>query len=161
MDENNIFCNESGEIQDGANVIYDYSFWSRVSFALRRGIAVAIDYLVISLCVSLILGLFSFITGIFLTPTSNNMFANILILTYMVYYIFMLGKYGQTLGKKVLHIKLIRDNGEKASYIRLFFRFWLSIISGFVIMIGYLISIINPRRKTFHDFVVGTVVIPE
>ena len=74
-------------------------------------------------------------------------------------YIFMWYKWGQTPGKKMLHIQVVDDNSlEKASLSQLtirFFTYFLSAIS----VIGFFVPLFRKDKKALHDILARTVVI--
>jgi uncharacterized RDD family membrane protein YckC len=80
-----------------------------------------------------------------------------------VYFVY---KNGQTLGKKALSIKVVRSNGERASFPRIFFMRYLSVtLLGAIPLVGYIISLVDAllifrqSQKCLHDDIADTVVI--
>jgi uncharacterized RDD family membrane protein YckC len=79
------------------------------------------------------------------------------------YYTYFHGRTGQTPGDAVMSIRVIdlRDGtGEPIGYGRAFIRCLVSIVSGFVLVIGYLWMIWDREKQTWHDKAAGSVVVP-
>jgi uncharacterized RDD family membrane protein YckC len=77
-----------------------------------------------------------------------------------------LQRYGQTVGKRVLHIRIVRSNGERASLGRIFgLRYLPMILLGAIPKLGVLITladyllIFRESRKCLHDQIADTIVV--
>ena len=77
----------------------------------------------------------------------------------------LLHKYGQTIGKRVLNIKIVRKDGSRASLGRIF---WLRIVlNGIIGWIPYLriyglvdvLFIFSESRRCIHDYIADTIVV--
>ena len=78
------------------------------------------------------------------------------------YPILFLGKYQQTLGMKALHIRLLRGDGSKTSFKRIFARELLfRLLLGFTLGLAHLWIIIDEKKQGLHDKALGTVVVRE
>lgn len=75
------------------------------------------------------------------------------------YYTFFVGHFGQTPGKMIMHIKVVTYNGTTPSYATAFVRYLISILSGAVILLGYIWAFFNPKKQTWHDMVAKTYVV--
>ncbi|MFH1715121.1 MAG: RDD family protein [Elusimicrobiota bacterium] len=122
---------------------------------LRRGFAVVLDGVVMAFAGAVIITIIGFVFG----ALSVNIFNNIGIIIYIFYYIFMIGKYGQTFGKKWLNVKVVNDDGSSVGYAKAALRLICSALSGFILFMGYIVYFFNPRRKTLHDYILKTVVL--
>lgn len=83
-----------------------------------------------------------------------------LVLAY--YLIFWVNYDGATPGKKLLGIKIIKDNGEKLTYPAAFIRwigYMISAATMFFFGIGYLWIIWDKKKQALHDKIAGTVVV--
>lgn len=83
-----------------------------------------------------------------------------LLLAYFL--IFWVNYDGATPGKKLLGIKILKDNGEKLTYPAAFIRYIGYMISGatmFFFGIGYLWTIWDKKKQALHDKIAGTVVV--
>jgi uncharacterized RDD family membrane protein YckC len=73
------------------------------------------------------------------------------------YYTYFHGRTGQTPGDAALGIRVVDiDTGNVIGYGRAFGRALVSIVSGLVIVLGYLWMIWDPRKQTWHDKAVGS-----
>ena len=85
-----------------------------------------------------------------------------LTLTLAYFLIFWVNYDGATPGKKLLGIKIAKDNGEKLTYPIAFIRWIGSMISAatmFFFGIGYLWIIWDKKKQALHDKIAGTVVV--
>ena len=113
-------------------------FWRRFGAAL-------IDALVVGI-VELILRLILGGTGIALSIVFS-----------FGYYTYFHGRTGQTPGDAALGIRVVDiDTGNVIGYGRAFGRCLVSIVSGLVIVVGYLWMLWDPRKQTWHDKAVSS-----
>jgi uncharacterized RDD family membrane protein YckC len=125
-------------------------FWQRLGAILLDGILIA----VVQLIVVGILGAISedlAIVGYF-----------IMIVAGIAYYVYFEGgPTGQTIGKKALGIRVYDlKQGGPIGYGRAFIRYLGRIVSGAVLLLGYLWSIWDSEKQTWHDKFAGSVVVP-
>ena len=80
--------------------------------------------------------------------------------------IYWVHKYGQTIGKKWLGIKVVRKDGSRAGFARIFWlRNFVNFIIAFIPLIGALFSLIDPlfifggERRCVHDLIADTIVV--
>ncbi len=72
----------------------------------------------------------------------------------------MVGKYGATLGKMALKIKIVTADGGRVSYARAFGRYFAKMLSSFTCMIGFIIAAFdNPQKRALHDHICNTRVV--
>ena len=77
----------------------------------------------------------------------------------IAYYTYFHGSTGQTPGKMLCKLKVVRVNGEPLGYGKAFLR-WLSyMVSGFVFCLGFLWAGWDKNKQAWHDKIVGTYVI--
>ena len=122
----------------------------RAGFWRRFG-ATIVDVIVIGIPVGLLFAVVD--TGV----------AYLLYLVISVAYYVLLegGATGQTLGKKLLGIRVIDINaGGSIGYGRAALRFVVEIISGAVIYLGYLWMLWDREKQTWHDKAASSVVVP-
>jgi uncharacterized RDD family membrane protein YckC len=68
------------------------------------------------------------------------------------YFVYFHGRTGQTPGDAALGIRVVDiDNGEVIGYGRAFGRWLVSLVSGVVLVLGYLWMIWDARKQTWHD----------
>ena len=117
-------------------------FWKRV-------LAYAIDNL-------LIYALFWLIPGI----DMDNSWVNILIfLTWTAYFVWMVGTYGATIGKMILKMKIVKENGKPLTYSDALLRELASYLSVLALGLGYFSIGWDPRKQGWHDKIAKTLVV--
>jgi uncharacterized RDD family membrane protein YckC len=78
----------------------------------------------------------------------------------IIYYVGLNGKYGATLGKMALGIKIVKDDGSPISYGTVIGRGILEYIFAQVTCsLAYLAVAFSQKKQGWHDMVMGTVVI--
>ena len=81
---------------------------------------------------------------------------------YLWTWIILPGKYGYTIGGKLMKIKIVDETTEKPiRYARIFGRSVMSIYSFYALGFGYFRILWHPRKQSFHDSVVCSVVIKD
>lgn len=113
----------------------------------KRLVGYIIDALIISIPINIIFRN---------NPSTAN---GIQFIVWTAYYVYMLGKYGQTVGKMAMKIKVVKENGQPLTYLDALLRELASIISGVVLLLGYLWVIWDSKKQAWHDKIVGTVVV--
>lgn len=78
----------------------------------------------------------------------------------------MLHRTGQTIGKRLLNVKIVRTDGSRAGLTRIFFlRMFVPGLIGGLPFIGYVFSIVDPlfifqeSRRCVHDLIADTIVV--
>ena len=113
-------------------------FWRRLAAAFIDGLIIGV------------------LPGMVLKGSSGNVLSFILGLAYSVW---MLSNYSATVGMMVLKIKITKENGGKVTYQDAILRYFASILSGLVLLLGYLWMIWDSKKQTWHDKLTKTVVI--
>jgi len=75
------------------------------------------------------------------------------------YAVFMLGKYGATIGKMIFKIKVVKENGSSLTYSDALVRELSKILSAFIILLGYLWMLWDDKKQTWHDKIAKTEVV--
>jgi uncharacterized RDD family membrane protein YckC len=113
-------------------------FWRRFAAALIDGIVVGI----VNEVLRLVLGTAGALIGIVVS---------------FGYYTYFHGTTGQTPGDAALGVRVLdADSGELIGYGRAFGRALVSIVSGLVVLLGYLWMLWDPRKQTWHDKAVNS-----
>jgi uncharacterized RDD family membrane protein YckC len=106
------------------------------------------------------------INGLCEVPTGATIAAAVLLALLALggaalYYSFMIGGTGQTLGKKATGVRVVdATSGQPIGNGRAFGRYlFASFISGSLCGLGYLWALWDPRKQTWHDKVVTSVVV--
>lgn len=76
-----------------------------------------------------------------------------------IYFTYFHGSTGQTLGKKLLKIKVIQVTGEAISFKIAVIRWVGYFISGFGMFLGFLWVVFDQNKQGWHDKIAGTYVV--
>lgn len=134
-------------------------FWSRFAGWLIDVVVIYAVQFALSFAFGLLLGLNAAFTGG--RPETGWfwwLFAITSIAGAWVYRAAAHSAYGRTVGQHVLGLRVVTADGGRPSFGRAtgrFFASWLSI----VLYLGYLSSLLHPRRNTLHDSLAGTHVV--
>jgi uncharacterized RDD family membrane protein YckC len=82
-------------------------------------------------------------------------------LLFYAYFVVMTKIWGQTVGKMVLGIRVVSDNGKPLSWATVFFREWIGRFISVTIDILYILVAFTPNHKAIHDYIADTKVIHE
>jgi uncharacterized RDD family membrane protein YckC len=116
-------------------------FWRRFAAAFIDGILIGIVSYILQLALGSAGSALTFLLGI-------------------GYYTYFHGSTGQTPGDAALSIRVVdKDTGGSIGYGRAFVRWLVSIISGVVILLGYLWMLWDNEKQTWHDKVANSYVI--
>ena len=109
----------------------------------------------------LILGVPQWILMIAAPDAAGIIYAIFLVIGIAYFTYFEGGPRGQTLGKRALGIRVydLRQGGP-IGYGRAFIRYIGRIVSGIVILLGYLWMLWDREKQTWHDKFAGSVVVP-
>ena len=131
----------------------------------RRFVALAIDLVIIFFCLYLV----TLAASVSYEATHGSaawgtvsfflisyLFYNLFFIVYLVYFI---AGSGQTPGKMAVGVKVVDLSGGNAGYMRAIFRAFGYYISSSIFMAGFLWSLVDRRRQTWHDKLAGTVVV--
>lgn len=118
----------------------------------KRFLAYFVDNLIIWL-VSLLLGFTIRINS------SNGMILVPGLLISAAYFIFFWMRDGQTLGNRLLAIKVVREDGQKFDFATGIIRYISYLISGIVLWLGFLWIIWDKKKQGWHDKIAKTVVV--
>jgi len=116
-----------------------------------------VAYFIDGIIVGVIQGIFTLIFGRSGTGAVINSIISILI--FLVYYIWIQSRNGQTLGKKLMGIQVIKVDGRPVTVVTLLLREIIGkAISALIIFIGFLMAA-GPKKRALHDYMAGTVVV--
>ena len=128
-----------------------------------RALAFVIDDLIVTLLICLI-----YWNSIVAASDNQEALINLmqttfvvpLILLKIIYHTFFIWYYGQTIGKKIVKIRVIDANSwERVSFFSSFLRSLGRVVSEMFFYIGFLIGFFTEGRRTFHDFTGKTLVV--
>lgn len=92
----------------------------------------------------------------------NILFIAIMIPLWLVYFVVQEGFWGQTIGKRITKIKVIKTNGEKAGWIKILirnlFRF-IDVLGPAPYILGMISIMVSKKRQRIGDIVAKTIVV--
>jgi uncharacterized RDD family membrane protein YckC len=134
---------------------------------ITRGMAFLIDILILLGSTTLTLASGLFFAGADLDIGSNNLM-NVVITIYLVlllvsssYFVFLHGFVGRTIGKMIMGIRIIRDDGELIGLREALIRWVGYFISMVFAFLGFVWAIFDAKSQTWHDKLAGTYVVRE
>lgn len=75
------------------------------------------------------------------------------------YLYFWVKQDGQTLGKKAMHIKVVRADGQPMDWMTAGLRYIGYIVSGIPLLLGYIWILFDGKKQGWHDKIAGTYVV--
>lgn len=81
------------------------------------------------------------------------------LVVYVLYNALMTARYGYTLGKKAMGLKVVRADGSGVGYGLAFGRTFAEILSGMICYLGYIIAFFDAEKRTLHDHICNTRVV--
>ncbi|MBX6342036.1 MAG: RDD family protein [Thermomicrobiaceae bacterium] len=127
----------------------------------RRFFAVVVDSIIVSIPANIVAGMFGAAvivgeSGVQYRPLESSLQAIFLI----VYETYLIANWnGQTLGKKLLGVRVVSADGQPISIERALARSAMKLVSGFALLLGYLWMLWDARSQTWHDKVARTYVV--
>lgn len=130
-------------------------FWKRFGAVLIDGIILYIVERII------IFVLIFFSSAILRRAQGVEVFSSVLIIVISwLYYAFQESSPQQaTLGKQALGIIVTDLNGNQISFGRATGRYFSKIISGLILLIGYIMAAFTEKKQALHDIIAGTLVV--
>jgi uncharacterized RDD family membrane protein YckC len=133
----------------------------------RRLLAILIDAAMVSFITFLVTAAVGFVALLLASfyPDDPTQFDILVILSGLIvsiaYFVVSWVKSGQTLGKSVTGMKVVRTDGSRLSWGQALLRYLGYIISGAVFSLGFLWVAFDPKRQGWHDKIARTYVIDE
>lgn len=123
----------------------------------RRFLAYFVDIIIVSLVVGSFSASFTFASGG--SGKSTIIWLPSVLIT-AAYYIFFWVKYdGQTLGKRLMAVKVIKEDGSQLDFSVAIVRYIGYIISGFVFFLGFIWVAFDSKKQGWHDKIAKTLVV--
>lgn len=130
----------------------------------KRLAAYAIDAVIVGIAGTIVgslvfelLGVGGFGRGIWLEQIVINAVS---LLLSAVYFAWFHAAYAMaTPGKMAVGIKVVRLDGARISFLRGIGRYFATILSSLILMIGFLMAAFTPRKQALHDMVCDTLVV--
>lgn len=78
----------------------------------------------------------------------------------VLYYVVYQSQNGQTVGKKIMRLKVVDASGNKPTMVTFFLREIIGkFLSGLILLIGYLMILWDSKRQGLHDKIANTYVV--
>jgi uncharacterized RDD family membrane protein YckC len=77
----------------------------------------------------------------------------------LTYEVFMIGKFGATLGKMACKIMVVTPGGGQVSYLRALGRYFGKLLSSMICLLGYIIAAFDDQKRALHDRICDTRVV--
>lgn len=132
----------------------------RAAGFLRRFGALFVDWIICSVVGDLVL--LSYQLGLGKEKGIINMDGVMVVMTVisLAYFTILIGDGGQTLGKKLFGVRVVRTDGSNVTYSKAFVRSLGYLLSTFFgTFLGFLWALWDRRNQTWHDKIAGTVVV--
>lgn len=130
---------------------------------VTRAIAAAADALIIDVIALFVAAVVALILSIF--PATHDTKTVIAVIGGAAYVVWAIGYFvtfwsttGQTPGDRMMRLRVLREDGSTIGPLRAAVRLAAAVL-GLVLLLGYLPILLNDRRRAFHDWVAGTVVV--
>ena len=94
-----------------------------------------------------------------ISPQLLLLLQGLILVVTILYYAGFIAEGGQTPGKMMLGLRVVRTNGRPVGWGRAFLRWIGYYISSIPFGLGYLWALWDPKRQAWHDKIAGTVVI--
>lgn len=123
-----------------------------IAFTIDGSIALVLAFVLTAVIQALIGQPFSY--------GKNSPFRLIITLISIVYNIMFITLYGQTLGKRLFHLKVVNTSYQKLSFLQVLKREVLGkFISSLLFSLGYIWAAIDDKKQAWHDKIAKTYVI--
>ena len=150
------------QVPNTSTIIYA-GFGSRLLAALIDGFILGIFNLVVGLAIGIPVGIMTVNNpdNQVLTGMIGMAVQLVTLLINYTYFVYFIGKSGQTLGKKAMKIKVVNsETNQPPGYVSAFLREIIGkLISTIILGIGYLWMLWDPKKQTLHDKISHTIVI--
>ncbi len=137
----------------------------------QRAVAVIIDHIILII----VTGILAIPMGLSMVPfammnNSVNAIAMASAVTgsvllsfiiWLLYFTYFEGTTGQTLGKKAMNIKVVKENGKKLEFVDAFIRSLLRVIDNLpgIYIIGIILVLITEKKQRLGDLAASTIVV--
>lgn len=77
----------------------------------------------------------------------------------LYYWYFLTQQNGQTLGKKIMGIRVVREDGAPLTFVHVLIRYIGYYINSIVILLGWIWALFDSKKQGWHDKLAGTIVV--
>lgn len=131
----------------------------RLAGFFRRFFALFTDYLLLGILSNLISMSYHAGAGNSFRIMRINLFFGVSSILALIYFTVLIGESGQTLGKRLFGVRVIRTDGTSVSYGRALGRALGYYLSSLLFSMGFIWAAFDRRNQTWHDKLVDTLVI--
>jgi len=135
-----------------------------------RIVAILLDHLILGIIAAIIvlpLGLGAALFSLPAVGSAGLMRGEVLaplgalnFLLWLLYFTYFESSSGQTLGKRIMGIKVVKESGEQLTPIDAFIRTILRLIDGFALyLIGFILVLVSAKKQRLGDMAVGSIVV--
>jgi len=82
-----------------------------------------------------------------------------LVVTWLYFALMESSPRGATVGKMVLGLRVVDEQGNRISFLRATGRFFAKVVSSIILFIGFLMIAFTDRKRGLHDIMAGTLVV--
>jgi uncharacterized RDD family membrane protein YckC len=130
-----------------------------------------VAYLLDAILLNIVFGVIAAILGISLIPADPSTIGPeymskmgglelvAVVVTWLYFALMESSARGATVGKLILGLRVVDDQGARISFLRATGRFFAKIISGIILLIGYIMAAFTDRKRALHDIIAGTLVV--
>jgi uncharacterized RDD family membrane protein YckC len=136
---------------------YSKQHASIIASIRRRVFAAFLDIGLIYSIFFLHIAIFSVINGI--QPAEPHIFFGTISFTYCYYGYAWTNRYGQTIGKRLMAIKIVKKNGKQMKLFDAVLRFWGIILGVLTFYVGFIWVFVDKNNQSWHDKIAGTLVV--
>ena len=136
-------------------------FWIRV-----------VAYIVDGILLNIVFGVLGVVMGVSLMPTrfsdmdSVEAFTSMgqlqlvsLVVTWLYFSLMESSARGATVGKMIVGLRVVTDQGNRLSFLQATGRFFAKFISALILCIGFIMVAFTDRKRGLHDIIAGTLVV--
>ncbi len=130
-------------------------FWIRFLAKFIDGTIQGIIGFFLGLAATLIMGDYDSNTTMVI-QVNNSLLGVVIGAAYTTWF---LGRFAATPGKMALGLKVIRSDGTQVTYLRALGRHFAEMLSGIILLIGYIMAAFDIEKRTLHDRICDTRVV--
>ena len=136
-------------------------FWIRV-----------VAYIIDGILLNIVFGVLGVVMGVSLMPTRFSNLDSVdalgamgqlqlvsLILTWLYFALMESSARGATVGKMILGLRVVTDQGNRLSFLHATGRFFAKFISTIILCIGFIMVAFTDRKRGLHDIIASTLVV--
>jgi uncharacterized RDD family membrane protein YckC/type II secretory pathway pseudopilin PulG len=134
-------------------------FWIRWMAQVVDGVIVGLPVLIVSVALSVAMGLALSLGPRGMRNAAYVVYPLLAVLAGAAYFAVLTSRGGQTLGKKLFKLKVLRRGGEDIGFGRALGRWAAYLLSYLPFLAGFVMAAFTPEKRALHDYVSDTKVI--